>query len=37
MFFEKTMEGKHTKIVKKINDDLKSISDTKPAAYDWQI
>jgi hypothetical protein len=31
--FEKLMEGKHTKIVNKSNDDLKSINDTNTFAY----
>jgi hypothetical protein len=31
--FEKLMEGKHTKIVNKSDDDLKSINDTNTFAY----
>jgi hypothetical protein len=31
--FEKLMEGKHTNIVNKSNDDLKSINDTNTFAY----
>jgi hypothetical protein len=34
--FEKLMEGKHTKIVNKSNDDLKSINDTNTFAYSKQ-
>jgi hypothetical protein len=34
--FEKIMKGKHTKIVKKINDDLKSINDTNTFDYSIQ-
>jgi hypothetical protein len=34
--FEKLMEDKHTKIVNKSNDDLKSISDTNTFAYSKQ-
>jgi hypothetical protein len=33
MFFKKLMEGKHTKIVNKSNDDLKSINDTNTLNY----
>jgi hypothetical protein len=33
---EKLMEGKHTKIVNKSNDDLKSINDTNTFAYSKQ-
>jgi hypothetical protein len=35
-FFEKLMEGKHTKIVNKINDDLISINDTNTFDYYMQ-
>jgi hypothetical protein len=35
-FFEKLMEGKHTKIVNKSIDDLKSINDTNTFAYSKQ-
>jgi hypothetical protein len=34
--FEKLMEGKHTQIVNKSNDDLKSINDTNTFAYSKQ-
>jgi hypothetical protein len=34
--FEKLMEGKHTKIVNKFDDDLKSINDTNTFAYSKQ-
>jgi hypothetical protein len=34
--FEKLMEGKHTKIVNKSNDDLKSINDTETFDYSMQ-
>jgi hypothetical protein len=34
--FEKLMEGKHTNIVNKSNDDLKSINDTKTFDYSMQ-
>jgi hypothetical protein len=34
--FEKLMEGKHTKIVNKSNDDLKSINGTNTFAYSKQ-
>jgi hypothetical protein len=34
--FEKLMEGKHTKIVNKSDDDLKSINDTNTCAYSKQ-
>jgi hypothetical protein len=34
--FEKLMEGKHTKIVNKSNDDLKSINDTDTFDYSMQ-
>jgi hypothetical protein len=34
--FEKVMEGKHTKIVNKSNDDLKSINDTNIFPYSKQ-
>jgi hypothetical protein len=34
--FEKLMEGKHTKIVNKGDDDLKSINDTNTFAYSKQ-
>jgi hypothetical protein len=34
--FEKLMEGKHTKIVNKNNDDLKSINDTNTFDYSIQ-
>jgi hypothetical protein len=33
IFLEKLMEGKHTKIVNKSDDDLKSINDTNNFAY----
>jgi hypothetical protein len=36
MCFEKLMEGKHTKIVNKSDDDLKSINDTNTFAYSKQ-
>jgi hypothetical protein len=36
IFFEKLMEGKHTKIVNKINDDLQSINDTNTIDYSMQ-
>jgi hypothetical protein len=34
--FEKLMEGNHTKIVNKSNDDLKSINDTDNFDYSMQ-
>jgi hypothetical protein len=34
--FEKLMEGKHTKIVNKSNDELKSINDTNTFDYSKQ-
>jgi hypothetical protein len=36
IFFEKLKEGKHTKIVNKSDDDLKSINDTNTFAYSKQ-
>jgi mannitol-1-phosphate/altronate dehydrogenase len=36
MFLKKLMEGKHTKIVKKSDDDLKSINNTNTFAYSMQ-
>jgi hypothetical protein len=35
--FEKLMEGKHTKIVNKINDDLISINDTDTDTFDYSM
>jgi hypothetical protein len=36
MFFEKLMEGKHTKTVNKSNDGLQSINDTDTFDYSMQ-